>query len=82
MHYLFLLLLLYYLVYYLSNIYTLISKLSALTCQPVYYNSLLAQFSDVTFGTTGDSIFTNTQEVEAVEENAQGVGEWTPDDVI
>ena len=37
--------------------------------------------SDVTFGVTGDTTFATTQETEAVEETAQGLSEWTPDDV-
>lgn len=37
----------------------------------------LLRFSDVTFDIAGDSTFVSTQETEAVEENVQGVGEWS-----
>lgn len=35
----------------------------------------------VTFGVTRDSTLIHTQKVDAIEETARGVGEWTPDDV-
>lgn len=58
-------------------------KLSVATFLILFIISVyLLGFSDVTFDVIGNSTFASTQEIEAVQETVQGVGEWSTDEIV